>query len=380
MLRKTLALVLLCLAPCTSSAQQYSRENLRIPFAAAGPRGLEAQLVRPADGRQYPLALMSHGTPRDADARAQMAPGRYYMQAVEFARRGFAVLIVMRRAYGGSGGQYAENSGVCGRRDYLRSASASAEDLRAAVEAMRGRGDVTTQGMIAIGQSAGGLASVALAANPPQGLAAVLNFAGGRGSRAENDVCDQDNLVAAFGTFGRTARVPMLWVYSENDLFFWPELARRFHAAFQASGGQAKFIAAPAFGRDGHSLFSARGAPIWTPMADAFLRERNLGLRTPLPAPTGDALPAPAHFRAGGSGRESFRQYLLAGDHKAFAVSPSGRYGWRTGMRSEREARAAALEACEREGVTCSIYAVDDELEGERSAPARDVRPAVPAR
>jgi dienelactone hydrolase len=365
--RMAMALSLLCLTLCPSAAQEYARENLRIPFAAAGPRGLEAQLVRPADGRRYPLALMSHGTPRDAEARAKMTPGRYYMQAVEFARRGFAVLIVMRRGYGDSGDAYAESSGPCGRRDYLKSVRASAEDLHAAVEAMRSRSDVTTQGMIAVGQSAGGAASVALAANAPQGLVAVISFAGGRGSRGENDVCDQDNLVSAFGTFGRTARVPMLWVYSENDLFFWPELAQRFHSAFQASGGRAKFVAAPAFGRDGHSLFSPRGAPIWTPMVDAFLREQNLGLRTLLPPPTGDALPAPAHFSQRGSGREAFKQYLLAGDHKAFAVSTTGRFGWKTGLRTEHEARVSALEACEKGGVTCSIYAVDDELESERA-------------
>src|SRR5262249_20983482 len=143
--------------------------------------------------------------------------------AIEFARRGFAALIVMRRGYGDSGENYAESSGSCGQRDYLRVAMISAEDLRAAIEAMRKRSDVTTQGMIAIGQSAGGFASVALATNPPPGLAAVINFAGGRGSRGDNDVCDQDSLVAAYGAMGRSARMPMLWVYSENDLYFWPE-------------------------------------------------------------------------------------------------------------------------------------------------------------
>jgi dienelactone hydrolase len=230
---------------------------------------------------------------------------------------------------------------------------------------MRGRADIDTDGMIAIGQSAGGFASIAFAATQPPGLLAVINFAGGRGSRADLDVCDQDSLTAAFGELGRTARVPMLWVYSQNDQYFWPELAQRFHAAFQASGGRATFIAAPPFGRDGHSLFSPRGAPVWLPMVDTFLTEQKLGLRTPLPPPTTDAMPAPAQART--NGRDAFRQFQLAGDHKAFAISASGdRFGWRAGMRSEREARVAALEGCEKNGQTCSIYAVDDELESER--------------
>ena len=364
MRRAAIVLAMLCAMLSQATAQQYRSEELRIPFAAAGPRGLQALLVRPDDGRRYPLAVMSHGTPRGgAEKRRETVPGIYYRQAVEFARRGFAVLIVVRRGYGESDGDFVEVSGPCDRRDYGRSGKISAEDLRAAVAAMRERNDLATQGMIAIGQSAGGFASVAFAAGQPQGLAAVISFAGGRGSRGDNDVCDQDRLVEAFGTFGKTARVPMLWVYSDNDLFFWPELAKRFHAAFQASGGRAKFIAAPAFGSDGHSLFSMRGAPIWTPMVDAFLAEQKLGLQTPLPPPQAIGLPPPPGFA--NQGLAAFREYLLAGEHKAFAISKTRRFGWIVGKRSEREARIAALDACQRTGDTCTIYAVDDELESE---------------
>lgn len=369
MRRAAIVLALLCAMAGVASAQTYRKEPLRLPFAAAGPRGLEALLVRPDDGRRYPLALLSHGTPREADLRRTLTPGRYYSQAIEFARRGFVVLIVIRRGYGASDGDYVESGGACDDRNYLRAASTSEQDLRAAVEAVRTRTDISTQGMIAIGQSAGGFASIAFASTQPQGLAAVINFAGGRGSRADNDVCDQDRLVNAFGELGRTARVPMLWVYSENDLYFWPELARRFHAAFQAAGGRAQFIAAPPFGRDGHALFSRSGASIWVPMVDAFLHEQNLGLRTPLPPPSADALPPPRELSE--SGRAAFRQFVLAGDHKAFAVSPSGGYGWRAGQRSEREARVAALDICQRNGASCQIYAVDDELESERLRTAR---------
>jgi dienelactone hydrolase len=371
--RAALILVILYATIWPAAAQDYRRESLWIPHSGTGPRGLEAVLVRPADGRRYPLAVLTHGSPRDAEGRPNMTPGRYQAQAIEFARRGFAVLIVMRRGYGLSDGAYAEGASRCGPPEYLRSANESARDLRAAVEAMRTRTDISTEGMIAVGQSAGGLAVVALAANAQPGLAAVFNFAGGRGSRGDNNVCGEDALVEAFGTLGRTARVPMLWVYAENDLYFRPELARRFHDAFQAAGGNAKFINAPSFGRDGHSLFSAGGKAVWIPMIDAFLRDQNLGLRTLLPPPSADALPPPAQL--GERGRESFRQYVLAGEHKAFALSKSGRYAWRAGLRSEREARVAALESCEQTGDTCTVYAADDELERTPAA-----TPAAPAR
>jgi dienelactone hydrolase len=352
-----LAVVLAALRP--AAAQDYIREELRIAVPTAGPRGLEALLIRPAGSGPYPLALISHGSPRDAAARATMSANTLYRQGIEFARRGFAALIVMRRGYATSGGAYAENSGPCTNRDYLRAARASALDLRAAVQAVKSRTDVTTDRFIAVGTSAGGFASIALSADPPQGLAAAINFAGGRGSRADNDVCDEDALVRAFAALGRTSRIPTLWIYTENDKFFGPALTRRMHAAFTGAGGRSKFVNAAAFGEDGHTLFS-RGIPIWTAMVDEFLRAQDLGRRDLLPPPAAAVLPPPP--RLGEKGRAGFSSYLSAGPHKAFAVSPRGSWASRSGLRSADEARQKALEACSKYAPDCAIYAVNDAL------------------
>ncbi len=269
----------------------------------------------------------------------------------------------MRRGYGDSDGRYAESNGRCGRRNYLASASASAADLRAAVDAMARRTDVTTHGMIAAGISAGGYASIALSADPPPGLAAVINFAGGRGSRDDDDVCDEDALVDAFAALGKTSRTPMLWVYAANDRYFGPELARRMHAAFTSAGGRAHFIDAAAFGRDGHGLSSAMGVSIWTPMVDNFLRETNLGTRDLIAAPATAALPPPRQFSE--KGRAAFAAYLASGAHKAFAVSPKGQYAFRSGLRTPAEAEAAALAECVKHAPDCVLYATGDELAGQ---------------
>lgn len=356
------ALVLFAAAPA-AAADQFHREELRIPMAAAGPRGLEAMLIRPSGTRRYPLALLSHGTPRDAAARAGMTPNGLYAQATEFARRGFAAVVVMRRGYGDSGGGYAESNGPCDRRNYLASANASAADLRAAVDALYRRADVTTQGMIAAGVSAGGFASIALSADPPPGLAAVISFAGGRGSRADDDVCDEAALVRAFAALGKTSRVPSLWVYASNDKYFGPDLAQRMHAAFTAAGGRAQFVAAPAFRRDGHGLFSAIGASIWTPMVDAFLREMNLGTRDLIAAPATAALPPPRQLSE--RARTGFAAYFASGPHKAFAVSTKGFFAFRSGLRTPEQAQAAALAECTKHAPDCALYAAGDELAGQ---------------
>jgi hypothetical protein len=131
------------------------------------------------------------------------------------------------------------------------------------------------------------------------------------------------------------------------------------HAAFTAAGGRAQFIDAAAFGEDGHSLFP-RGIAIWTPMVDEFLRAQNLGRRDLLPPPSLVALPPPP--RLSEAGRAGFADYLAAGPHKAFAVSPRGSWGLRRGMRSAAEARDKALENCGKRAPDCAIYAIDDTL------------------
>ena len=354
----TVSIVCATLQPATA-ADPYYREDLRIAAPAAGPRGLEAMLLRPAGTGRFPLALISQGAPRNASERAGMSPYGTYHQALEFARRGFAALVVMRRGFGDSGGDYAESSGPCGQRDYSIAAKASVSDLRAAIDAMKSRTDVSTSGMIAVGASAGGFASVALTSDPPAGLAAAISFAGGRGSRTDNDVCDQDALIREFATLGRTSRIPMLWIYARNDKFFWPDLAHRMHAAFTGAGGRARFIDAPSSGDDGHFLFST-AIPLWTPMVDAFLRDQNLGTRDLAPLPAPPALPQPTQLNE--TGRKGFTAFLSAGPHNAFAVSPRGGFAWRSGRRSDREAADDALAKCAEFAPDCTLYAVDGKL------------------
>ncbi len=306
---RTVLLAALVMGAASAHAETLHREELRIPMAEAGARGLEALLVRPDAPGKYPLVLLSHGAPRKPNDRIKRTPWSIYPQAVEFARRGWAAVVVMRRGYGDSGGQYAERAGSCSDPDYLASGKASARDLKAAILALARRPDIDGTRVLAVGASAGGFAAVALTADAPPGLVAAISFAGGRGSPRDFTVCREDRLVAAFRAFGETARVPMLWVYSENDHFFGPALAAKLYDAFEAAGGNATFIKAAPFGKDGHRLFSLAGIPIWTGYVDAFLAEHGLPRRTPLlPLPVPPGLKPPPQLNA--RGRLSFENYL----------------------------------------------------------------------
>ncbi len=337
---------------------------LRIPAPGAGKSGLEAMLVRPAQAGRYPLVLLNHGSPRAPADRAEMTPLGFLPQATEFARRGWTAVVVMRRGFGDSGGGFAEKSGPCGNPDYVAGVTAAASDLRAAIAHLAKRADVDPSRIVSAGQSAGGIATVGLTANPPPGLVAAISFAGGRGSPRDGEVCREDRLVAAFAAFGKRSRIPMLWIYSDNDRYFGPALAQRFHAAFQAGGGKAEFVKHPAFGEDGHNLFF-QGIALWTPHVDGFLKDRGLVLReTLLPVPVAKIAPPP---QLAENGRKNFSDFLLAAPHRAFAVSPKGAFGWRSGRRSAEIAKKEALERCHEFGSDCRIYAVDDRA----VAPAR---------
>lgn len=230
---------------------------------------LEATLFRPDGAGPFPLIVLSHGTPREAKQRLERQ--RFEVQSWIFVKMGFAVIIPMRRGYGHSEGSYAEEEGECDRAQYYEAGLASARDLLAAVRFMQAQPYIKAHQIILAGHSSGGFASLALASQGFDGLAGVINFSGGRGSKA-NQVCDPPALIDAFARFGRTSRVPTLWIYSDNDTYFPPALVRQLYQAFVSAGGQAQLIKVGPFLAEGHFFFSdVRGLDLWPETVRAFI-------------------------------------------------------------------------------------------------------------
>jgi dienelactone hydrolase len=198
-----------------------------------------------------------------------------------FLARGYVVAFPMRRGYAGTGGPWAESYGrVCDHADYVHAGLESARDIDAVVEYVTRLPGVRPDGAVVVGQSAGGWGTVAYDSIPHPRVRALISMAGGRGGHQHdepNQNCRPDLLADAAGAYGHTASTPMLWIYSENDTFFAPDLARAMAARFNQSGGQAELHQLPPFGKDGHSLFPARGgSAIWGPLVEAYLG-RQLG-------------------------------------------------------------------------------------------------------
>ena len=234
-------------------------ERVKVPLDVAGKSYLlDGMIYKPSGDGPFPAMIMTHGTSRLVPERAKVTADKYYVrQANMFAKMGIAVLFVVRRGFGISDGPYAEGHQYHpdGTRDYAKTGLAAAQDLQAAVQYMQGKPFVDGKRIVLLGQSTGGHSVIATGSLNLSGVVGVVNFAGGRGSTAPDVVKDEDRLVESFHVFGKTFKVPTIWLYSENDHYFGPALARKFLTAFQAGGAEVDFVSLPPSGEDGHSSF-----------------------------------------------------------------------------------------------------------------------------
>ena len=241
---------------------------------------LYTRICRPRQDTPARIVLINHGSPPDSSARPGMQPSKCDSEAVRwFLTRGYLVVIGMRRGYGETGGAWAEEFGsACSAEGYAKAGQESARDLDALVTYATSLPDARPDGVVVVGQSAGGWATDAYDSLPHPKVVALVSMAGGRGGHQHNIPnmnCRADELARAAGIFGATATTPMLWVYAANDSFFAPEVAVAMHAAFTRAGGKAELIQPGPFDGDGHRLFFGNGgSAIWGPMMERYLAAR----------------------------------------------------------------------------------------------------------
>ena len=255
---------------------------LLVPLATGHERvvQLHARLCLPSSPLPAPLVLINHGTAPLASDRPKLRLGRCDQEAAQwFLSRGFVVAFVLRRGYGETGGAWAEDPFGCARPDFVHSGLETAIDIDAAVDFLTRLPEVKPVDAIIVGQSAGGWGAIAYASVQHPKVAAFVVMAGGRGGHRDNrphNNCRPDLLADAAGHFGKTARTPMLWIYTENDSYFAPPIARAMYRAFTSAGGVAEFEQLGPYGTDGHRLFfGPGGSAVWGPLLDRYLAERH---------------------------------------------------------------------------------------------------------
>jgi len=224
--------------------------------------------------KPYPVLVLGHGRAPDAQGRAALGRARYSANARWLTRLGFLVAVPTRIGYGESGGEDVEDTGDCRRKNYPPGYAAAAAQTLQVLDAVRQRPDVARDKTIILGQSFGGATSIAVAALDPPGVQAAINFAGGGGGNPKTqpqNPCGPGLLERMFAGYGQTARLPTLWIYTENDMYFGPKLPKQWFDAFKAAGGSGDYLLFPANGDDGHPFFT-RAPELWQPAVLGFLR------------------------------------------------------------------------------------------------------------
>ncbi|WP_076866736.1 dienelactone hydrolase family protein [Bradyrhizobium mercantei] len=344
--------------------------HVMLPVVISGNKlSLESFVVRPDRPGKFPLLVITHGMPGASgdvffSEILNRSPVTYSKAAVAFAERGYAVVSVMRRGYGRSGGGFSERlQQAC---DYLPAVRASGEDVVAAVASLRNEPWVDADHVVLLGHSVGGLSVTAAAAQNMPGIVGVVNFDGGWHSfSAPEQPCSSERLVDTVAALGRAARIPALWLYAENDQFYGPDLARRMFTAYTAGGAPGQLHVLPPFGTNGHDTVALAPADDWFPSVEPLLEKLGLPTKSVVEPPLFAQLPSPPGAIA--ACQKAFADYLSnPDDAKAFAVSAMGGCGSGFG-RTSTEAREPALTKCKinTRGGDCKLYAVGQKLAGD---------------
>jgi dienelactone hydrolase len=347
-------------------SRALNEEIIMLPVGSGNVSyALETTIFRPPGDGPFPLLLMNHGKAPGMNNHFQPR-ARYLVIAREFVQRGYAVIIPMRKGFSQSTGMY-----VGGGCNIVDNGIAQADDLQSTLEYAAKQPWIDPSRIIVAGQSHGGLATMAFGMRHYPGVKGLIDFAGGL--RVTSNNCNWESaLVKAFAQYGAKTDIPSLWFYGANDSYFNPDVASRLAAAYTGAGGHAKLIAYGPFKSDSHGMSSSQaGVAIWWPETEIFLQSLGMPTAKTVKLP-GSALPPPSHFAPlsdiaavpylRDTGREGYRTFLTKDAPRAFALSPSGAWGYSTVDNGE-DTTELALARCRRNSkLPCALYAVDDQV------------------
>lgn len=318
---------------------------------------LETTLFRPKGEGPFPLVVINHGK-ESGNPRFQ-ARARYIVAAREFVRRGYVVMIPMRGGFSRSSGNYIQ--GGC---NPAGNGVEQAKDVRAVLDYARTLPLVDRERVIVMGQSHGGLTTMAFGTESYPGVLGLVNFAGGL--RLSGCAGWEGSLVRAFGSFGEKVPYPTLWFYGDNDSYWPKETVAEMFSAYTGAGGKARLVSFGTFKGDAHGMFGDRdGLSIWWPEVEKFLIE--LGLPTKVQPQEEADDPVSRKLREAGQAeflsqncRKLYQAFLDGDSPRAFATSEKGRCGYATGA---EDLKRRAIDFCRgKTDQTCTLYVVDDEV------------------
>ena len=224
--------------------------------------------------KPYPIAIINHGRAAKPEERAAFGRATNITNARWLAGMGFLVASPTRIGYGITGGEDLEDTGACNKKNYAPGYKAGVDQTLQVLQTLRQHPDISPGGGLILGQTFCGTIAIGVAAQNPPGILATFNFAGGGGGNPEThpmQPCGTANLEHMFATYGKTAKIPTLWVYTENDQWMGPKYPKEWFEAYKAKSGTGEFLFLPPNGTDGHGVFS-RDPAAWRPQVLQFMK------------------------------------------------------------------------------------------------------------
>jgi dienelactone hydrolase len=169
----------------------------------------------------------------------------------------------MRRGRGASEGRSDEPIS-CNHGTNFSAMDNAVADTDAALAYARTLPFIDASRVVLSGSSRGGILSVYYAEQRPGVAKGVVNFVGGW----TGDGCSGD----FNGTLYRkaaAAKLPTLWLYTENDSYYSAQSIRHYAKLYEESGGKIALRLYPPVGKDGHYL--SRYPDVWRRDVDGFL-------------------------------------------------------------------------------------------------------------
>ena len=275
--------LLLCcavlLVPGLSAAQSVpDPETVRVPLEHIGVVSL---LYKPPVPGPWPILLFSHGRAPSATDRAKPhVPPRGLVRF--WLSRGFAVVAPVRVGYGQTGGPNWEDSGMRwsdqgqpnGTPDFEGEANQAARSDLAVLDWLKTQPWADTHRIILLGQSVGGMTTIKLGSLNWPGVVALVNFAGGSGGNpnlSPGKSGHPEVLTELYRRYGALTKVPSLWLYAQNDLYWGPDVPGVWFQAFAEGGSPAQFIHTPPVPEhNGHFLLNYAES-LWHEPLSAFV-------------------------------------------------------------------------------------------------------------
>jgi len=321
-------------------------------------------IFRPRDNRRHPFAILNHGRP-EKNLRFTVNPDQYISIACYLISKDFVVAFPIRIGYGPTADRLdPEDTGECISAKFEPMKTAVRGELTAVVAHMKTLPYVDATHWISIGGSAGGLASLILSGQNPEGFTAGINFSGGVGGdgyEIPGNPCSETALRRFIQSTAHPTLNKTLWLYWKNDMLWGQRLPKEWFAHWVDAGGNGTFLSFDPVGEDGHKGMMIDMAH-WRPVVDAFLNEVGFSGSPSEQPVAGSATTelADQNNPALTPGQlEAYRNFAATPLPHAFSASESGGWAYSTGGNAVVNALLKCLHHT-KSNSTCRVYAAEN--------------------